>query len=73
MTQTARTQHARDLYHAFAGGNRELVESMLADEFTFSSPLDIGSTVRSISSGAGRAPAKANSSSSCGCTRLGTT
>ncbi len=41
MTRTARTRLARDLYLAFAAGNRELVESMLADEFTFSSPLDV--------------------------------
>ncbi|MGA2009766.1 MAG: nuclear transport factor 2 family protein [Solirubrobacteraceae bacterium] len=41
MTRSARTQLARDLYLAFAGGNRELVERMLADEFTFSSPLDV--------------------------------
>jgi hypothetical protein len=42
MTPIARTQLARDLYLAFAGGDRELVESMLADEFTFSSPADVG-------------------------------
>ncbi len=42
MTRTARTQLARNLYLAFAEGDRELVESMLADEFTFSSPVDVG-------------------------------
>lgn len=42
MTSAARTQLARDLYLAFADGNRELVESLLDSEFTFSSPLDVG-------------------------------
>ncbi len=42
MTRAARTQLARDLYLAFADGDRKLVERMLADEFTFSSPVDIG-------------------------------
>lgn len=42
MAPTGRTQLARDLYLAFADGDRELVESMLADEFTFSSPVDVG-------------------------------
>ena len=37
-----RTQRARDLYLAFAAGDREFVERMLADQFTFSSPVDIG-------------------------------
>jgi hypothetical protein len=42
MTPAARTQLAQDLYLAFADGDRELIESMLADEFTFSSPVDVG-------------------------------
>jgi len=42
MTPVARAQLARDLYLAFADGDRELVESRLADEFTFSSPVDVG-------------------------------
>ena len=42
MTEAARTQLARDLYLAFADGDRERVESRLADEFTFSSPVDVG-------------------------------
>ena len=42
MTPAARAQLARDLYLAFADGDRELVESRLADEFTFSSPVDVG-------------------------------
>ncbi len=42
MTPADRTQLARDLYLAFADGDRERVESMLADEFTFSSPVDVG-------------------------------
>ncbi len=42
MAPGARTKLARDLYLAFAAGDRERVEGILADEFTFSSPLDVG-------------------------------
>lgn len=42
MASAARTQLARDLYHAFADGDREAVEGILADGFTFSSPVDVG-------------------------------
>lgn len=41
MTPGARNQLARDLYLAFAAGERERVENMLADSFTFSSPIDV--------------------------------
>src|SRR5262249_18315799 len=30
------------MYRAFAAGDRAAVESMLSDDFTFSSPLDVG-------------------------------
>ncbi len=33
---------ARDLYTAFAAGDRQVVEGILASDFTFSSPLDVG-------------------------------
>jgi ketosteroid isomerase-like protein len=33
---------ARDLYRAFAAGDRDFVERVLAADFTFSSPLDVG-------------------------------
>jgi hypothetical protein len=33
---------ARDLYRAFAAGDRASVEGMLTDDFTFSSPFDVG-------------------------------
>lgn len=39
---TSRTQIVRDIYHAFASGERQLMERAFADEFSFSSPLDIG-------------------------------
>ena len=42
MASATRTQLARDLYLAFAEGDRELVESLLGDEFSFSSPVDVG-------------------------------
>ena len=37
-----RVNTARELYLAFAAGDRDVVEGILADEFTFSSPLDVG-------------------------------
>jgi hypothetical protein len=37
-----RTSIARDLYLAFAAGDREVVDGILADGFTFSSPVDVG-------------------------------
>jgi hypothetical protein len=36
------TQIARDLYRAFAAGDRNFVERVLTDDFVFSSPLDVG-------------------------------
>ncbi len=36
------TQLACDLYRAFAAGDRAFVEDILTDDFTFSSPLDVG-------------------------------
>jgi hypothetical protein len=37
-----RPQRARELYLAFAAGDREAVEEMLSEDFTFSSPVDVG-------------------------------
>jgi len=37
-----RVNTARELYLAFAAGDRDAVEGILADEFTFSSPVDVG-------------------------------
>jgi hypothetical protein len=37
-----RVESARELYLAFAAGDREVVEEILADEFSFSSPVDVG-------------------------------
>ncbi len=39
---SSRTDIARDLYLAFAAGDRDRVKRILAEEFTFSSPLDVG-------------------------------
>jgi hypothetical protein len=36
-----RTQQARELYLAFAAGDRDRVERILAEGFTFSSPVDV--------------------------------
>lgn len=35
-------QLARELYIAFAAGDRDRVEELLSDDFEFSSPLDVG-------------------------------
>lgn len=35
-------QQARAMYRAFAAGDREAIEQLLADDFTFSSPYDVG-------------------------------
>jgi len=37
-----RTQIVRDVYRAFASGDRRLIERTFAHEFSFSSPLDVG-------------------------------
>jgi hypothetical protein len=37
-----RINTARELYVAFAAGDRDVVGGILADEFTFSSPVDVG-------------------------------
>jgi SnoaL-like domain len=42
MSTSDRTQRAREMYRAFAAGDRDAVERSLADDFTFSSPLDVG-------------------------------
>jgi hypothetical protein len=42
MRSGDRIQRARELYLAFAAGDRDVVERLLADEFTFSSPVDVG-------------------------------
>ena len=35
-----RTELARESYRAFATGDRDAIEALLADDFTFSSPAD---------------------------------
>jgi hypothetical protein len=37
-----RINAARELYLAFAAGDREVVDGILAGGFTFSSPIDVG-------------------------------
>jgi ketosteroid isomerase-like protein len=39
---SVRVNTARDLYLAFAAGDRDVVAKLLTDEFTFSSPVDVG-------------------------------
>jgi ketosteroid isomerase-like protein len=36
-----RLQRVRDVYRAFAAGDRETIEALFADDLTFSSPLDV--------------------------------
>ena len=42
MPNEDRVQQAREMYLAFAAGDRATVERMLSDDFTFSSPVDAG-------------------------------
>jgi ketosteroid isomerase-like protein len=37
-----RLSRARDSYRAFAAGDREAIEDLLADDLTFFSPVDVG-------------------------------
>jgi hypothetical protein len=40
MSADTRTSRARELYLAFAAGERATVEGLLSDDFAFSSPVD---------------------------------
>ena len=42
MSASERVNSVRELYLAFAAGDRDFVDGILADEFRFSSPVDIG-------------------------------
>jgi SnoaL-like domain len=42
MSSTDRAELVRGFYRAFAAGDREAVERIIGDDFTFSSPLDVG-------------------------------
>ncbi len=42
MPATDRFQLARDVYEAYVSGDRGVVEELLADDFTFYSPADVG-------------------------------
>jgi hypothetical protein len=42
MDTEERFQRARDLYMAFAAGDRSAAQHLLSDDFTFSSPVDVG-------------------------------
>ncbi|MGO9495154.1 MAG: nuclear transport factor 2 family protein [Solirubrobacteraceae bacterium] len=35
-------ERARDVYRAFASGDRPAIDGILTDDFSFSSPLDVG-------------------------------
>jgi SnoaL-like domain len=42
MPTDDRLERARDMYHAFSSGDDAAVERYLSDDFSFSSPLDVG-------------------------------
>src|SRR3989440_12687024 len=42
MPGNDRLELVRDVYRAFAAGDRGAIEGAFADDFTFSSPLDVG-------------------------------
>ncbi len=35
-------ERAREVYQAFASGDRAAIERLLTDDFSFSSPVDVG-------------------------------
>ena len=41
MPNEERLERARDIYRAFASGDRAAVERCLSDDFSFSSPVDV--------------------------------
>lgn len=42
MPTEDRLQLVRDVYRAFAAGDRDFIERAFTDDFTFSSPVDVG-------------------------------
>ncbi len=42
MTDNDRLAIARDCYGAYESGDRRVVEELLTEDFTFSSPADVG-------------------------------
>jgi hypothetical protein len=42
MSVDDRLRRTRELYQAFAAGNRPMVERLLSEDFIFSSPVDVG-------------------------------
>jgi hypothetical protein len=42
MAAVDRVQRAQEFYRAFAAGDRDFAERILDEEFTFSSPVDVG-------------------------------
>jgi ketosteroid isomerase-like protein len=42
VTTTDRLKLVRDVYSAWESGDREVVEQLLSDDFTFSAPPDVG-------------------------------
>ena len=42
MPTADRLQIAQDVYRAFAAGDRDFIERTFTDDFTFSSPVDVG-------------------------------
>lgn len=42
MRSEDRLERVRGLYRAYAAGDRDYVDAVLADELTFSSPVDVG-------------------------------
>ena len=42
MADSHRVSQARGIYLAFAAGDRDVIERGITDDFTFSSPVDVG-------------------------------
>jgi hypothetical protein len=67
-----RPGRVRELYRAFASADRDSVERIVADDFRFSSPLDVGLDRDGYFERCWPGAAKARSSSSCACSKPGT-
>jgi hypothetical protein len=65
MPKISARRLAQRSYEAFAAGDRKFFVQHLAENFTFSSPLDVGSIVPAIFRDAGQEPGRVKSSTFC--------
>ena len=66
MPKVSPRRLAKRSYEAFAAGDRKFFEQHLAENFTFSSPLDVGLNRAGHFENAGPEPARVKNSNFCG-------